>query len=320
MKFLRFLTGSAPRLSIIVIVYNMRREAPRTLFSLSADYQEGIDSDDYEVIVVENGSSEPLDPGTVSSFGTNFRYHFVENAQPSPAAAINLGVAMSKAEFVGVMIDGARIASPGMVSLALKALTSFPRCIVGSIGYHLGPDIQKRSIEHGYSQTVEDKLLDGSNWRKQGYNLFQISVLAGSSMGGWVDRISESNLIFLPRTIYRHLGGFDERFDFPGGGLVNSDFYRRACDLDYAELITLFGEATFHQIHGGTITNMPSAEVHIEFQTYLAQYEQLRGVPFKNSDRMPLLFGRSRRQILKSLEETCELVLQNQQKPPGPQQ
>ena len=43
-------------LSVVVVFYNMRREAERTLQSLSRAYQRGIDDLDYEVIVVENGS------------------------------------------------------------------------------------------------------------------------------------------------------------------------------------------------------------------------------------------------------------------------
>ena len=43
-------------LSVVVVFYNMRREAARTLHSLSRAYQQGIDDLDYEVIVVENGS------------------------------------------------------------------------------------------------------------------------------------------------------------------------------------------------------------------------------------------------------------------------
>ena len=47
-----------PGLSVVVVVYNIPREAPRTLFSLSAaDYQRGIDRDEYEIIVVDNAAS-----------------------------------------------------------------------------------------------------------------------------------------------------------------------------------------------------------------------------------------------------------------------
>jgi len=46
-------------LSVVVVIFNIPREAPRTLFSLSADYQDGIDADDCEVLVIDNGSTPP---------------------------------------------------------------------------------------------------------------------------------------------------------------------------------------------------------------------------------------------------------------------
>jgi hypothetical protein len=50
-----------PALSVIAVFHNMAREAPRTLFTLSAQYQRGFYPDDYEVIVVDAGSSAPLE-------------------------------------------------------------------------------------------------------------------------------------------------------------------------------------------------------------------------------------------------------------------
>jgi hypothetical protein len=44
------------KISVIAIFHNMRREAPRTLYSLSAHYQEGILEDDYEVLAIDSNS------------------------------------------------------------------------------------------------------------------------------------------------------------------------------------------------------------------------------------------------------------------------
>ena len=44
------------QLSVVVVFYNMKREAARTLAIAVAPYQQGIDDVDYEVVVVENGS------------------------------------------------------------------------------------------------------------------------------------------------------------------------------------------------------------------------------------------------------------------------
>ena len=78
-----------PKVSIIVVVFNMRREAAKTLFSLSAVYQEGVQPAEYEVIVVENGSSEPLSKEFVTSFGSNFRYYYLDTDSKSPVGAAN---------------------------------------------------------------------------------------------------------------------------------------------------------------------------------------------------------------------------------------
>ena len=44
-------------LTVLVVFHNMRREAARTLHSLSRAYQRDIDNLDYEVIAIENGSA-----------------------------------------------------------------------------------------------------------------------------------------------------------------------------------------------------------------------------------------------------------------------
>jgi hypothetical protein len=51
----------------------MNREAPRTLHTPSAACQRGIEADQYDVLVVDNGSPEPLGEALVRSCGPNFR-------------------------------------------------------------------------------------------------------------------------------------------------------------------------------------------------------------------------------------------------------
>ena len=178
-----------PELSIVVVVFNMQREAPRTLHSLSAEYQRCVSPADYEVVVVDNGSDEPLDSTDVAKFGENFSYRYLVDARPSPAAAVNLGVAESASKNVGIMVDGARIASPGVIGLALRALRSFHPTVVGTIGFHLGPDIQTRSIGDGYDCLTEDELLTDIDWEKNG------SALRGKLSC----RIEREGLVWCPR-------------------------------------------------------------------------------------------------------------------------
>ena len=48
-----------PRVSVGVVSYNMARELPRVLFTLTPPYQRGLRDGDIELIVVDNGSRKP---------------------------------------------------------------------------------------------------------------------------------------------------------------------------------------------------------------------------------------------------------------------
>ncbi len=275
-----FQKKSNVKISVILIVYEMSREALRTLQSLSPQYQQNISPDDYEVIVVDNGSQVPLGEDAVNSIGCNFHYHYIQDAKPSPASAINYGVHNSSGDIVGVLIDGARIVTPGLLHYAELAFTMYDDPTVVSLGWHLGPEPQQKSIAKGYTQGVEDKLLAEINWPDDGYRLFKISSLAGSSSRGCFAPISESNTIFLKRNAYDDIGGYDTDFDLPGGGLVNLDFYRRACERKGTVVVVLLGEGSFHQLHGGVSTNISQQHCAERFQEWANQYKDIRGFPW----------------------------------------
>ena len=42
-----------PKVSVIVVAYRMARQLQNTLYTLSADFQQGVSQQDYEVIVME---------------------------------------------------------------------------------------------------------------------------------------------------------------------------------------------------------------------------------------------------------------------------
>src|SRR4051794_34778475 len=110
-----------PALSVVVVVHNMARELPRTLWSLSAARQQGVTAADYEVIVVDNGSDEPVDPALLERFDGDVTLERIDPAPPSPVRAANVGVRRARGELVGLVIDGARLASPGLLAGALRA-------------------------------------------------------------------------------------------------------------------------------------------------------------------------------------------------------
>jgi glycosyltransferase involved in cell wall biosynthesis len=278
-------------LSIVVVLYDMAREAPRTLHSLSTAYQRGVAESDYEIVVVDNGSPARLDAEVLRSVGANVRYFYVADAPKSPAFAVNFGARHSRGSLIGIMIDGARMLSPGVLRHALHAARGFDDPLIATLGWHLGPDVQMRSVAQGYTRVVEDRLLADIEWPTDGYRLFEIAALAGSSERGWFLPMAESNCLFLRRQTFEVLGGYDERFDCPGGGLVNLDFYKRACDRPSLDLVVILGEGNFHQVHGGVATNVSEAENRRLWQEWDAQYVAIRGTRYARPTRQADFIG-----------------------------
>src|SRR5262245_24329140 len=154
--------SSTPSLSVVIVIYNMEREARRSLHALSTAYQRDVAADDYEVVVVDNGSPEPFNGGSVAEFGSNFRYHYVDDAQAAPnnrtpVRAINIGVRLARSDYLALMIDGARIVTPRVVKYGLMLPKIFDNPCGLTLGFHIGPDLQSKSIQQGYNQTVEDE-------------------------------------------------------------------------------------------------------------------------------------------------------------------
>ncbi len=269
---------TAPRLSVIVIFHKMMREAKRTLQALSSACQTGVTEDQYEVIAVENGV-QTLDPGWVGSHGAFFSYHLHETASVSPAAAVNAGVARAQSSYVALIIDGARIPTPGIVAATLAAMAGFHPCFVSALAWHLGPDVQRISARSGYDQAAEDRLLDSISWPSDGYRLFEIATLAPSSGCGLLNGFpAECSWLALPRARFTERGGYDEAFQSPGGGLVNHDFLQRLCNPNDLTPVQLLGEGTFHQIHGGAMTGEDDAARMMAL--FKAEYSALRGCSF----------------------------------------
>jgi glycosyltransferase involved in cell wall biosynthesis len=291
-----------PALSVVVIAYDMPREIPRTILSLSPAMQVGVSHDDYEIILIDNGSTRKFDIEECRSTGADLRVEEFAPGDPSPCRAINRGLAIARGKLCGVMIDGARLVSPGVVAGALRASLLHDRAVISTLGFHLGPDVQMRSVPLGYDQQEEDRLLDSVEWTHDGYRLFDISVFAGSSVSGWFAPLSESNALFLTKKLWEELGGYDTRFRSPGGGLVNLDTYARACVLPDSQLITLLGEGTFHQVHGGVATN---AAVH-PWDMFQDEYLAIRGQPFAKPDAVPLFLGFVDRHVLPSIARSVE--------------
>ena len=128
---------------------------------------------------------------------------------------------------LGLVVDGARMASPGLLAACRGSACASPtRPVVATLGWHLGTVRHMDAAGVGYDQAVEDELLEEADWTRDGYALFDVSTLAASSAHGWFARWRRAAPSSCRATSVAELGGLDPAFALPGGGLVNHDLYR----------------------------------------------------------------------------------------------
>jgi hypothetical protein len=289
-------------LTIIVGFYNMRREAARTLYSLGRRHQLGTEGIDYEVIAVDNGSAEPLGEAMVRSMGSGFRYQFHRANTRSPCRALNAAAANASGRYVMVCIDGARMFSPGIVRGCMAATRAYQSPFVFTLNAHIGSKLQYLLVAEGYTTADEDALIASTDWMRDGYELFDISCLGGSARPHSLP--SESNTIFLARKAFLEAGGFNEAFSSSGGGLGGLELFERLVQAPSLQPVLLIGEATFHQMHGGTVTNAIGAPRANALAQMRDEYERIVGHALRTRDVPFCRFGQGHARWLRFLERS----------------
>jgi len=267
------------KLSVILIAYDMAREIPRTLRSLARDYQVASGDLEYEVLLVDNGSPVPLDETAWQGVDVPVRLIRLDDAPPSPARAINCGLEAASGDIICLMIDGAHMLTPGVFRMALLTYQAFENAVVAIRYFYLGIGEQTETVLNGYDKLTEDQLLERIEWPTDGYRLFEIStpLRSGANRITWFNRMPEANCLFMKKSLFREQGGADERFDYPGGGFLNLDIYKRAVEAPGVTPVQIIGEGSFHQLHGGITTNSSGAERKAQLDRYREQYAQIRG-------------------------------------------
>ncbi len=158
----------------------------------------------------------------------------------------------------------------------LRGLRAYQPAIVATQQWYVGPGQQPDIVGHGYDEAVEDKLFENINWPNDGYRLFEISHFIGER--DWFDGILESNCLFVDRDLLEQVGGFDESFSMPGGGYANLELYERLGAHPGVKVVSILGEGSFHQVHGGTTTNDGSRDDRRKKTFgYGDHYRELRG-------------------------------------------
>lgn len=295
-----------PLISVVVVGFDMTRELPRTILSLLAPYQVGMGPRDIQIIVVDNGSTEPVrrDWFPAEADVTVLR---IDDGGVSPCRAINSGAALATGELIAVVIDGARMASPGLMKAAIDASRLHPDAFITTLGFHLGPKVQQVSVTEGYDREAEDGLLAKIAWPSDGYRLFEVCALGESYREGAFGAPPETTFFVMRCARFQALGGYDEDFRALGGGFANYDFFERAVADEGAPLVLLIGEGTFHQLHYGATTQAGGIGRPAERgegslgDVYGREYEAIRGKPYQRSAPQPLLVGRITHNMVRRL-------------------
>jgi len=69
----------AAKLSVVVVAYDMPHQIVRTVRSLSPAMQRGVAAEDYELLVVDNGSPQPIDREACEAYGATIRSGAVDH-------------------------------------------------------------------------------------------------------------------------------------------------------------------------------------------------------------------------------------------------
>ncbi len=179
-----------PLFSIIVPTYNRPERLTKCIQSLTQlEYLH----DDFEVIVVDDGSNTPLD-NVVAVFTTQINLTIIRQANSGPAAARNTGAKHAIGKYLLFTDDDCAIA-PNYLTKLKTSLDTTPNAMIGGRTLNALAD----NLYSTASQILIDYLYEYYNTNSQQPNFFA------------------SNNFALPADIFHTLGGFDTKFPLAAG-------------------------------------------------------------------------------------------------------
>ena len=279
-----------PKVSIILIGYKMPTQLQKTLETLSTEFQRGVRAEDFEVILVENRSTQNLPEAVVEALPENVRYFLRDESGHTPVPAINFAFEKCRGTYIGLIMDGARMLTPGVIDNALKCLRLDSNILGVVPGYHLGMEEQHEHDDPEVALREEAQLLDSVDWRRDGYELFRISTWSGANRNGYLHPIMECNCLFASRDNYEAIGYANTDFTLRGGGSINLHIYRSLGMLPHTRVFVWPGEGSFHQYHGG-VTTSSYDDRQAEIERHRTQLHSYWPGGFHALRREPVLFG-----------------------------
>ncbi len=173
-----------PTFSIVVPTYNRPAELKGCLQALvEIDYPQ----DRYQVVVVDDGSVQPLD-AVVEPFRTRLDVALLRQENAGPAAARNAGARLAKGDYIAFTDDDCMPAADWLRQFAI-ALQAHPDAMVG--GHTIN------ALPHNLYSTASQALID------------YIYEYYGSTAEGI---FFASNNIAMSRSHFLEIGGFDVSF------------------------------------------------------------------------------------------------------------
>ena len=145
---------------------------------------------------------------------------------PSPARALNEGASRARGQ-LGFHDRRRADDLAGCAAIRHPRDTSVSRSSHGHVGFHLGSQPHKNLPGTAIIRNRKTGC-ESLDWRRDGYQLFDCHA-------GWVFQTRvvcaagrKQLCVRHPKHIFEILGGFDEAFDYPGGGCSMSTLWARA--------------------------------------------------------------------------------------------
>ncbi|MGB3493022.1 MAG: glycosyltransferase [Elainellaceae cyanobacterium] len=179
-----------PEFSIVIPTYNRPDRLRQCLQSIAQlDYPR----DRIEVIVVDDGSSVPIQPVT-TEFETKVSLRLVQQKNAGPANARNTGASLAQGQYLVFTDDDCQPDSAWLNALR-DAIATVPDALIGGRTINALP----QNIYSTASQILIDYIYDYYNQIEGNANFFA------------------SNNFAMPKASYQKLGGFDTSFPLAAG-------------------------------------------------------------------------------------------------------